>query len=338
MRAGGTRGGKSYTDIIVMGTILESDSVLKRILENPLFDSRIYKAVIGFAEREDLWEQWRTILIDIENSNRLVDAKAFFNANHEEMLRGTKVLWPEKHTYYSLMLAYVTSETAFFSELQNEPIDKSQCPFNGLIEYEVGPSMAELRDFHIFGACDPSLGKKAKRGDYSAIVDVVRNKLTGQLWCIYADLEVRHPDKIIADILARVAFYKEHGLEYTAFVVETQQFQEFFAHVLNQRSMEVGVYLPIVEVKQTSDKGLRIIRMQPDIKNKYMRFSKDLPRVFREQLENFPKAKKDDGPDALEMVSTVAKGVDILIEPYSEVYDNEDYDVNYDAWVISKYE
>lgn len=82
LRAGGTGlGGKSLTDIVVMGTILESDSVLKRIMDNPLFDSKIYKAVISFAEREDLWDQWRTIALNLENRNRMQDAEAFFKAN-----------------------------------------------------------------------------------------------------------------------------------------------------------------------------------------------------------------------------------------------------------------
>jgi len=309
LRAGGTgTGGKSYTDIVVMGTILESDSVLKRILDNPLFDSRIYKGVISFAEREDLWEKWRQIAIDLENHNRLEDAEAFYKANEEEMLRGTRVLWPEKHTYYSLMLAFITSETAFYSELQNEPVDKLQCLFNGLIEYENGPDIEELKnDYYIYGACDPSLGKKAKKGDYSAIVDVAKHKRTGQLWNIFADLEVRHPDKIIEDIFARARFYKEHGIQYESFVVEAQQFQEFFAHVLGERSMKQDIFLPIKEIKQSSDKGLRITRLQPDVKNRYLRFAKTLPKVYREQLENFPKAKKDDGPDALEMAVAEAK-------------------------------
>jgi len=309
MRAGGTGlGGKSLTDIVVMGTILESDSVLKRIIDNPLFDSKVYRAVISFAEREDLWDEWRRIALDLDNPNRMADAEAFFTANREEMLRGTEVLWPEKHTYYSLMLARLASETAFYSELQNDPIDKSQCLFHGLIEPEPGPTLEELRrDFLIYGACDPSLGKKAKNGDYSAIVDVAKHKRTGQLWCIFADLEVRHPDKIIQDMLSRAKFYAEHGLKYEEFVVETVQFQEFFAHEIKKRAMRDGVYLPISELKQTSDKELRITRLQPDIKNKYLRFAKGLPRVFLEQLEGFPKAKKDDGPDALEMAVSASK-------------------------------
>lgn len=309
LRAGGTGlGGKSLTDIVVMGTILESDSVLKRIMDNPLFDSKIYKAVISFAEREDLWDQWRTIGLNLENRNRMQDAEAFFKANEEEMLKGTKVLWPEKHTYYSLMLAKLSSEMAFYSELQNEPIDKAQCLFHGLIELENGPSLEELReDYLIYGACDPSLGKKSKGGDYSAIVDVARHKQTGQLWCIYADLEVRHPDKILDDVFARAQYYKNHGLEYEEFVVETVQFQEFFANEMKKRSVEKGIYLPITELKQTSDKILRITRLQPDIKNKYLRFIKGLSRVFLEQLETFPKAKHDDGPDCLEMAVNAAR-------------------------------
>ncbi|MBU7314062.1 phage terminase large subunit [Paenibacillus oleatilyticus] len=309
LRAGGTGlGGKSLTDIVVMGTILESDSVLKRIIDNPLFDSKIYKAVISFAQREDLWEEWRKIALNLENENRMQDAEVYFKANEHEMLRGTKVLWPEKHTYYSLMLAHLASEMAFNSELQNEPIDKTQCLFHGLIELEAGPTLDELREeFLIYGSCDPSLGKKAKGGDYSAIVDVARHKKTGQLWCIYADLEVRHPDKIIEDIFGRAQFYKENGIEYEEFVVETVQFQEFFASEIKKRSAEKGIYLPISELKQTADKVLRITRLQPDIKNKYLRFVKGLPQVFIEQLKTFPKAKKDDGPDALEMSVNAAK-------------------------------
>jgi predicted phage terminase large subunit-like protein len=317
LRAGGTGlGGKSLTDIVVMGTILESDSVLKRIIDNPLFDSKIYKAVIAFAEREDLWDEWTRIALNLENHDRIRDAEIFFKSNEQEMLRGSKVLWPEKHTYYSLMVARLASEMAFNSELQNEPIDKAQCLFHGLVELEGGPTMEELReDYIIFGACDPSLGKKAKGGDYSAIVDVARHRHTGQLWCIYADLEVRHPDKIIDDIFGRALYYKDNGIEYEDFVVETVQFQEFFASEVKKRSAEKGIYLPISELKQTSDKVLRITRLQPDIKNHYLRFAKGLQRVLIEQLESFPKAKKDDGPDALEMATHAAKSGRVTVDP-----------------------
>jgi predicted phage terminase large subunit-like protein len=314
LRAGGTGlGGKSLTDIVVMGTILESDSVLKRIMNNPLFDSKVYKAVISFAEREDLWDEWRSIALDLDNPNRMNDAESFFKQRDQEMLRGTQVLWPEKHTYYSLMLARITSEMAFYSELQNEPIDKSQCLFHDLIELEDGPTLEELRqDYLIFGACDPSLGKRAKQGDYSAIVEVAKHKMTGQMWCIYADLEVRHPDKIITDIFERARYLARNGLQYHSFVVETQQFQEFFSHVMGERSMEAGVYLPIEELHQTGDKVLRITRLQPDIKNRYLRFARGLPRVFLEQMDTFPKAKKDDGPDCLEMTVNNAKTFDLM--------------------------
>lgn len=314
LRAGGTGlGGKSLTDIVVMGTILESDSVLKRIMDNPLFDSKIYKAVISFAEREDLWDEWKTIALDLDNPNRMEDAEAYFKAREQEMLRGTKVLWPEKHTYYSLMLAKLTSEMAFCSELQNEPIDKAQCLFNGLIESEEGPTLEELReDYLIFGACDPSLGKKSKRGDYSAIVDVAKHKRTGQMWCIYADLEKRHPDKIITDIFERARYLEKNGLQYHSFVVEAQQFQEFFSHVMGERSMEAGVYLPIDELHQSGDKELRITRLQPDIKNRYLRFARGLQRVFLDQMDTFPKAKHDDGPDCLEMAVNQAKSIDLM--------------------------
>ena len=52
--------------------------------------------------------------------------------------------------------------------------------------------------------------------------------------------------------------------------------------------------------------AFRIQTLQPDIKNKYIKFN---PRhkLLLKQLEHFPMADHDDGQDALELARTVAK-------------------------------
>ncbi|MEA4825461.1 MAG: hypothetical protein VB130_02325, partial [Clostridium sp.] len=65
------------------------------------------------------------------------------------------------------------------------------------------------------------------------------------------------------------------------------------------------VYLPIEEVRQTSDKVMRIQTLQPDIKNKYIKFNKQHKRLL-EQLKYFPMADHDDAPDALEGCRSLA--------------------------------
>lgn len=75
---------------------------------------------------------------------------------------------------------------------------------------------------------------------------------------------------------------------------------------LAKASAKAGLYLPIEEVPQTSDKTMRIQTMQPDVKNHYIKFNKRHKRLL-EQMEHFPMGAHDDGVDALEGCRTIAK-------------------------------
>jgi hypothetical protein len=68
--------------------------------------------------------------------------------------------------------------------------------------------------------------------------------------------------------------------------------------------------LPIEEVPQHYDKIGRITTMQPDVKNKYIKFNKK-HKLLWEQMIRIRKDGRgghDDGPDALEGARTLAKG------------------------------
>lgn len=54
-------------------------------------------------------------------------------------------------------------------------------------------------------------------------------------------------------------------------------------------------------------KTCSIQTLQPDIKNKYIKFSRR-HKLLLEQLQYFPMADHDDGPDALEGLRTIAQG------------------------------
>jgi predicted phage terminase large subunit-like protein len=64
--------------------------------------------------------------------------------------------------------------------------------------------------------------------------------------------------------------------------------------------MAKNIYVNINGLSNNQDKQLRIERLQPDIKNGYIKFLRD-QKLLLEQLEYFPLAAHDDGPDALEM-------------------------------------
>lgn len=293
--------GDSYTDIIYIGTILHYDSLLSKVLKNPGYKSRKYKAINSFS-RSPLWEQWAELYNDLSDPAHQQTARDFFERNKTEMLEGTDVLWEEKLSYYDLMEMRLTEgDASFNSELQNEPINPEDCLFNE--EWFEYFEMTEIdltdKRNRIVGFVDPSLGK-SKKSDTSAIVTLVQDHVTGYIYVLDADVMRRHPDQIIEDSIQKAIWLEtEYGRKYEAFGAETNQFQWFLKEQLAKESARRGVYLPIVEVNQTSDKTLRIQTLQPYIKNKYIRFRKN-QKTLLEQLKYFPMADHDDGPDALE--------------------------------------
>ena len=303
--------GDDYTDIVYIGTLLHYDSLLAKTLANPAYRSIKYKAVIRFSQADDLWQQWETIFTDLSNDDREADALAFFQAHKAAMLEGTQVLWEEKLSYYDLMVMRVSEgEASFNSEEQNEPINPDDCLFmEEWFEY-YNEAEINFRDpvFDFFGFIDPSLGK-TKRSDFSAIVTLAKHRSSGYMYVVDADIERRHPDRIIADVLAKERWLRaSFGHGYRKLGAETNQFQWFLKEELAKASAKAGLYLPIEEVQQTSDKVMRIQTLQPDVKNKYIKFNRRHKRLL-EQLTQFPMGAHDDGPDALEGARSIAKKV-----------------------------
>ena len=303
--------GDDYTDIVYIGTLLHYDSLMAKTLANPAYRSIKYKAVIRFSQADDLWQQWETIFTDLSNDDREADALAFFQAHKTAMLEGTQVLWEEKLSYYDLMVMRVSEgEASFNSEEQNEPINPDDCLF--MEEWFDYYNEAEVNfgdpAFDFFGFIDPSLGK-TKRSDFSAIVTLAKHRGSGYMYVVDADIERRHPDRIIADVLAKERWLRaSFGHGYRKLGAETNQFQWFLKEELAKASAKAGLYLPIEEVQQTSDKVMRVQTLQPDVKNKYIKFNRRHKRLL-EQLTQFPMGAHDDGPDALEGARSIAKKV-----------------------------
>ncbi len=301
--------GDTYTDFVYIGTVLHYDSLLVNVMNNPEYNSVKYKAVLNFSA-SPLWNIWETILTNKNNKNRKAEALAFFNKNKQAMLKGTKVLWEEKLSYYDLMFMKVSEGAASFnSEEQNEPIDPEDCLFNkeNFDYYNPHDINFSDKDFNFYGFVDPSLGK-SKKSDFSAIITIAKSRSTGYMYVADADVDRRLPSVIIDAVLGKAVWIKKaYGKKYKAFGCETNQFQYFLKTELAKESARRGIYLPIREVQQTSDKVLRIETLQPDIDNKYIKFNRQHKRLL-EQLEFFPMADHDDGPDALEGCRTIACG------------------------------
>ncbi|MBL8874169.1 MAG: phage terminase large subunit [Phycisphaerae bacterium] len=231
-------------------------------------------------------------------------AKAFYEEKKSAMLEGTQVLWPELDDYHTLMVTRVREgRTSFQAEKQNQPIDPSECIFRDeIIRYwddDFASPAALAEHFRgkcvIAGACDPSLGGRSGRGDYSAIVTLLRPSNSKIVYVLDASLSLSTPDQTIGRIVEQARLYK-----YTYFYLESNGFQELMLKQLKERASAASVSLPVRSVNHRTDKRARIQALEPMISQGHLLFSRK-QQMLIEQLRQFPMAAHDDGPDALEM-------------------------------------
>lgn len=310
------KAGTETTKVIIVGTIHHYNSLLARFVDpndHPGWKKYIYQSVIEWSPRQDLWERWSRIFNNQEKFNGQTGkdaAERFFLTHEEEMLEGTKVLWPEKKGYYALMvLREEDGYASFDSEMQNNPIDPNTAVFNLKDVHwwsdrfnspeELISSLGDHAQF--YGACDPSMGKSNRSGDLSAIVTMVKHGRTGEMYIVDVDAARRHPDKIIDAILAHHERYN-----YRRFGFETNQFQEFMADELEKRARASGKPLTLSKIRHSTDKRARIESLQPLIKNGSIQLSRQ-HYVLSDQMRYFPKGHHDDALDALEMAVQMCK-------------------------------
>lgn len=156
-------------------------------------------------------------------------------------------------------------------------------------------------------ALDPSKGKDAKHGDYSAFVVLGRTD-DGTLW-IEADLARRPTTRIVSDgfeLYTRIE--QETDKRIDGFGVESDQFQELLAMEYVRQSKERGIQMPVYMMTTGGvNKQVRIRRLTPHFTQRNIRFrATPSTRLLVRQLMDFPVGDHDDGPDALEYARRLA--------------------------------
>jgi predicted phage terminase large subunit-like protein len=274
----------------------------------PGWNKRVYKSIISWAVRQDLWQKWAAIFNNRESYLGKMGKDAaynFFLDNKKDMLEGTQVLWEEKESYYELMvLREQESELSFDSEKQNEPTSSKESLFNpDEFHYwsDSYRSAEELLNYlgtnaQFFGSCDPAMGESNGKGDFCAITVLVRDKRDGTLYILEADIKRRKPDEAIADIFSYCRRYK-----FCKFAVEGNYFQDYMVKDMEKKAKEQAIYTAsFVSIKNTANKKERIQCLQPLTKNGGLQFNR-VHKILIEQFRYFPKAKFDDGPDSIQM-------------------------------------
>lgn len=291
---------------VYMGTIVHHDSLLNYVIkERKDFVSRKFPAILKWSERQDLWQKWREIYReDAEDSVQRADA--FFEANKEEMLRGTAVLWEARWSYLDLMKVLENEGSkAFNQEYMCNPINEESQVFKPEDMYFYREE--ELPDIlEYYAGVDFAMGKE--KGDYSAII-VVGKSPNGIFYVVDTYVERVHPDVLLEKIVEKALEWQLAGIG-----VEAQQAQEWFADKVTFALQAAGYpgFTRLKPITQRNRKSLRIESMAPDIQAGRIRFRKD-QRLLLEMLELYPSHDHDDAPDALHMALSVAKSNQVVV-------------------------
>lgn len=277
-------------DVLVIGTVLHYDSVLARLLKNPLWHGRTFKAIERWPDDMAGWEAWTALY----KQHGEAVADAYYREHQATLDAGAVVSWPAGRPLLALMkLRARDGAAAFDSELQNDPLSTDGAPFADCIHTWRGDDNPR---WVLFGAVDPSMGRAGAGRDPSAILVGGFDRDTGVLHVIEAKIARRPPDRIIDEV---IALQRQYGCALWA--VENVQFQEFFRQELVKRSAAAGFPVPARGVTPSTDKALRIESLQPHLANRLILLREEHATLI-DQLRHFPKADHDDGPDALHML------------------------------------
>src|SRR5690625_4572836 len=197
------------------------------------------------------------------------------------------------------------STKSFNQEYQNNPTDEERQIFKPeyFEQFFFDDDDLEALDTSNYGAVDIAMGKE--KGDYSVIVSGAVNNDTGTIYVYDAFMERCHPDVLIDEVVTHT-----FENEYEGLAVEAQAAQEFIADRMTDELQAKGypAHTRLKQIKQRTLKELRIEALLPDIQKGKIRFH----RKFRnspelEQFTMYPMHNHDDFPDAVSMLTMVAK-------------------------------
>jgi predicted phage terminase large subunit-like protein len=190
---------------------------------------------------------------------------------------------------------YLNDRDSFYSEYQNMPLSQDNLTFAGFKTYKEQPEC----DTYGIGI-DPSLGRR--NSTYFAVSVIGYSSQLNKFYWSARGYKIKPGDMIPILIRTYVEVLK-HGKP-IKIGIETVQFQEFFAAVLKKEAGKLGLHLPIVELKNTVAKELRIDSLSPYVTDGTIEIDEH-SHLLIDELLTYPKSPHSDLLDSGEMAYRV---------------------------------
>jgi hypothetical protein len=272
-------------DIVYIGTVLHRDSVLARKLKLAFWHPKIFRALIRYPSRMDLWDRYE-LLYRRQGADAAHD---YYLAHRSEMDEGAQLLWSAVGLE-SLMQKRAANPRAFERELQNNP-GSEHSTFNSSTFTVISQTqMPKLERKFLY----TDFKGDSVRGDYFAVIaggfDRERRKLY-----IYTShrsrIKGRKAVDFLVDLYRKERFYLVGGESNGGFYVYRDWFKDKCAEKL-------GLIPSTRFIHNRDKKEDRISELEFPITDGDIVFVGEHPELFRE-LDDFPEATHDDLSDVL---------------------------------------
>lgn len=296
--------GTRHTNVVHLATALHRDALALVLHRTPGWISRIFRAIERWPDNMQLWEEWEAIYTDPHRPDAAAQARAFYEQHRDELESGAHLLWPEEQDLYTLMCQRAERGRASFErEQQGSPLNPAECEwpesyFDATLQFDLWPRDLVVKTL----ALDPSKGRDARRGDYSAYVLLGIDR-QGLIY-LEADLARRPTPQMVADGVRLWLSFRPD-----AFGIEEQQYHDLLAAEFAAALAAAGMpALQPCPLANRVPKAVRIRRLGPYLAARRVRFKSRSAgtTLLLNQLRDFPLGDHDDGPDAAEMALRLA--------------------------------
>jgi predicted phage terminase large subunit-like protein len=290
------KGGAPNLNVIVAENAIHRECLAFHLGSLPEWELNKWPSIMSWPKRMDLWAEWEKLYTSLA-PGKAAEAQKFYEKHRREMHDGAELLWPAREDLLKLMKMRAEGHASFEAEKQCNPVSPTDCEWPSVLFDQEFMWVDELPTSGIIKAIglDPSKGRDAKRGDYSAIIRMVRGK--DKYLYVQADLQRRDSGKIARDFAEQAYYFKPDVA-----VLEANMNQDLLGEPIREECSNLGYAMPLTTIEHSAPKQVRIRRLSPWLHGYKFRFVRTPgTQLLVNQLRDFPVGDHDDGPDALEM-------------------------------------
>ena len=332
--------GDADTNFICVDTVKGERAIANQLRYRPAWRNIFIQAIptpdqLVHPDAEHLWQEYRKIYANtaLEPQERSSQMEVFYTEHETEMNAGVEETWREKWTYRSLReKEFDQGRAAILREYQNHPVDRELAIFDmenavrftvendgllrsdeRLVRWERLSGATIFLDWagikesldNCFAAVVAILWEPAYKSNYS---DMQTPGAYGYVHQVWMERGSRGKQiEALCDVYKNV--YDFLALRETSFTVNifcedfidtTGDVKENFLNHYQSISHAKDINRPLQFLPRNRDKSERIAGLEAPIGNGWLAFHKELPKVFMDQMREFPVADFNDGPDSLQ--------------------------------------